>query len=148
ARLCRQLPRRDRILRHLAPARSPARRRRRLASEIRRRLTTQGWGGAMKYALLAAAFIAAAPAFAQTNGAEINSAKSDYRAPRTQTGHPSFEGIWLSQSILELEALPGVPDLVVPEAEAKKVSDRVVDYHANLAFNFLDPEVPELFREA
>ena len=48
----------------------------------------------------------------------------------------------------ELEALPEAPNLVVPEAEAKNISDMVVDYHANLPFNFLDPEVPELFREA
>jgi hypothetical protein len=71
-----------------------------------------------------------------------------YKPPRTSFGQPSLEGVWLSHSILELEALSGVPDLVVPEAEARRISDRVVDHHANLPFNFLDPEVPELFRDA
>jgi hypothetical protein len=71
-----------------------------------------------------------------------------WKAPRTSSGQPSLEGVWLSHSILELEALPDTPNLVVPETEAKRLSDRVVDHHANLPFNFLDPEVPELFRDA
>ena len=73
---------------------------------------------------------------------------ASYKVPRTPEGHPSFEGIWLSHSISELEALPEAPNLVVPEAEAKRLSDMVVEHHANLPFNFLDPEVPELFRDA
>ncbi|HEX5007551.1 MAG TPA: hypothetical protein VFV70_10590, partial [Hyphomonadaceae bacterium] len=98
----------------------------------------------MRHALLAACIVAiASPALAQST-APIDG----YKPPRTSAGHPSFEGVWLSHSISELEALPGTPNLVVPEAEAKKLSDMVVNYHANLAFNFLDPEVPELFREA
>jgi hypothetical protein len=98
----------------------------------------------MKHAILAALVAGmTAPAFAQTD-----SSATSYRAPRTSAGDPSFEGVWLSQSILELEALPYAPDLVVPESEAKRISDKVVDWHANLPFNFLDPEVPELFREA
>ena len=94
---------------------------------------------------LVASLLAAAPAFAQ---AAPSSAVTGYKAPRTPAGHPSLEGVWLSHSISELEALPYAPDLVVPESEAKSVSDKVVDHHANLPFNFLDPEVPELFREA
>jgi hypothetical protein len=98
----------------------------------------------MRCVLLGAVIAAiATPAFGQTN-----SAASSYKPPRTSAGHPSLEGVWLSHSISELEALPYAPDLVVPESEAKRISDKVVDYHANLPFNFLDPEVPELFREA
>ncbi len=98
----------------------------------------------MKYIFLLA-FIPTAilPALAQTSRAQ-----ADYHAPRTSAGDPSFEGVWLSQSILELESLPEAPSLVVPEAEARRISELVVNYHANLPFNFLDPEVPELFREA
>ena len=92
--------------------------------------------------------LAAALALAPLATAQSTAPVAGYKVPRTSAGHPSFEGVWLSQSISELEALPYAPNLVVPEAEAKSISDKVVDYHANLAFNFLDPEVPELFREA
>ena len=92
--------------------------------------------------------LAAALAFAPIAAAQSTAPVDGYKAPRTSAGHPSFEGVWLSQSILELEALPYAPNLIVPEADAKRISDKVVDWHANLPFNFLDPEVPELFREA
>jgi hypothetical protein len=98
----------------------------------------------MKPVFIFAIALLAAPLAAAQSTAPV----AGYKAPRTSAGHPSFEGVWLAQSISELEALPYAPNLVVPEAEAKGISDKVVDYHANLAFNFLDPEVPELFREA
>ena len=99
---------------------------------------------ALAIAVALAASLVSSPATAQTAA----SPATEYKAPRTPFGQPSLEGVWLSHSISELEALPGVPNLVVPETGAKALSDRVVDHHANLPFNFLDPEVPELFREA
>ncbi len=94
--------------------------------------------------LVAAAFLGVVP----SAPAQEAPGGGDYEARRTSHGQPSLEGVWLSHSILELEALPYAPNLVVPESEARDISDKVVDHHANLPFNFLDPEVPELFREA
>jgi hypothetical protein len=85
------------------------------------------------------------PAVAQM---ATNSAVTDYRAPRTSSGQPSLEGVWLSNSIVPVEAIPEAPDLVVAEAEAGKISDIVVRSNADLPIFYLDPEVPELFREA
>jgi hypothetical protein len=94
---------------------------------------------------LAAVALLAQPACAQAGS---STAATDYRAPRTSAGQPSLEGKWISNSILPLEAIPEAPDLVVPEAEAKRISDIVVRWNAELPFNYLDPEVPDLFREA
>jgi hypothetical protein len=99
----------------------------------------------VKAALLS--FLLAA-ALAPVAVAQSTAPVAGYKVPRTPAGHPSLEGVWLSHSILELEALPETPGLVASEADAKRLSQMVVDHHANLPFNFLDPEVPELFREA
>jgi hypothetical protein len=95
------------------------------------------------FALCAAAFLAQ-PAAAQT---ATNTALTDYRAPRTSFGHPSLEGIWVSNAILSLETIPEAPTLVVTEAAAKRISDVIVSANADLPFFYLDPEVPEGFRE-
>jgi hypothetical protein len=98
----------------------------------------------MRYLLaLATPFLLASPAFAQA----ANSAVADYKAPRTSYGHPSLEATWVSNAILSLEAIPEAPTLVVPEAEAKRISDVIVRANADLPIFFLDPEVPEGFRE-
>ena len=98
----------------------------------------------MKFLLSLAAFLL----FAQPASAQSTAPIAGYKVPRTSGGQPDFQGIWLSHSISELEAPPYAPNLVVPEADAKRISDLEVDHHANLPFNFLDPEVPELFRDA
>jgi hypothetical protein len=89
------------------------------------------------------------PASAQGQGAAAlsQSASPTYKAPRTSSGQPSLEGVWVSNAILSLEAIPEAPDLVVPEADARRISDIVVRDNADLPINFLDPEVPEGFRE-
>jgi hypothetical protein len=98
----------------------------------------------MRLLVLALVALLAAPATSAQNADPV----PGYKIPRDASGRPSLEGVWMSHSILELEALPNTPNLIVPEAEAKRLSDLVVDHHANLPFNFLDPEVPELFRDA
>src|SRR5262245_57254822 len=95
------------------------------------------------YVLATALALLIAPAAAQS---AANTAVTDYRAPRTSFGQPSLEGAWVSNAILPLEAIPEAPNLVVPEAEAKKISNLIVNYHVTLAVNFLDPEVPDGFR--
>jgi hypothetical protein len=104
----------------------------------------------MTSTLLKAALASGAIAISCLTGAAAQSTAPvvGYKVLRTPAGHPDLGGVWLSHSILELEALPEAPSLVVPESEAKRLSQMVVDHHANLPFNFLDPEVPELFRDA
>jgi hypothetical protein len=104
-----------------------------------------GLGTAMRLAIaLSALALLVEPVCAQP---ATSSAATDYRAPRTSFGHPSLEATWVSGAILPLEAIPEASDLVVPEAEAKRISDLIVKYNAELPFNFHDPEVPEMFRE-
>jgi len=74
----------------------------------------------MTSTLVKAALASGAIAISCLTGAVAQSTApvAGYKVPRTPAGHPEFGGVWLSHSILELEALPEAPTLVVPEAEA------------------------------
>src|SRR5262245_58715527 len=93
-------------------------------------------------------FALAALAMTSSAFAQSTAPIPGYKVPRNASGHPDLQGVWMSHSILELEALPNTPNLFAAQADARRLSDSVVDHPANLPFNFLDPEVPELFRDA
>jgi hypothetical protein len=69
---------------------------------------------------------------------------ADYKAPRTPFGHPDLQGVWNNEFILPLEATPGVPNLVVSEAESRVIARRVADDAASFASLQIDPEVPDM----
>ena len=69
-----------------------------------------------------------------------------YIAPRTYSGQPSIEGNWNHNYFLMLEAPKGVTDLIVPEAQAKAIADRVTNAMAEQFEKGLDPEIPEIVR--
>jgi hypothetical protein len=97
-------------------------------------------------ALSAPLAVAQAASPAQTPRAD-STAGVAYKAPHTSLGQPSLEGVWVSNAILSLESIPEAPALVVTEADAKRISDVIVRSNADLPIFFLDPEVPEGFRE-
>lgn len=69
-----------------------------------------------------------------------------YVAPRTSFGHPSFEGVWTQNFLIQMEATSRAPMLTLPEAEAKAMAQAVA---AGISGGFdrqLDPEVPELMK--
>ena len=44
-----------------------------------------------------------------------------YRVPRTEHGHPDFQGIWATAFLTMLERLPGVDGLVATPEQAEKL---------------------------
>ena len=44
-----------------------------------------------------------------------------YKAPRTEHGHPDFQGIWVTAFLTMLERLPGVEGLVATPEQAEKL---------------------------
>ena len=71
-----------------------------------------------------------------------------YVAPRTSFGHPSLEGVWLSNYILPLEASPQAPMLTLPEPAAKQMGAAIAKGIGDALDRQLDPEVPELMRNS
>jgi hypothetical protein len=69
-----------------------------------------------------------------------------YKAPRTTFGQASFEGLWISNFVLPLEATPQTPMLVVPEAAAKQIAAAFAKGAGDQLDRQLDPEVPEIMR--
>jgi len=69
-----------------------------------------------------------------------------YTAPRTSFGHPSFEGVWISNFVLPLEASDRVPVLTLPEPAAKQMAAAFAKGVGDALDRQLDPEVPELMR--
>ena len=69
-----------------------------------------------------------------------------YKAPRTSFGHPSLEGVWISNFVLPLEASDRTPMLVLPEAAAKQMAAAYAKGVGDALDRQLDPEVPELMR--
>ena len=45
-----------------------------------------------------------------------------YTVPRTEHGHPDFQGIWATAFLTMLERPPGVANLVAPPEEARKLA--------------------------
>jgi len=72
--------------------------------------------------------------------------RADPNLPRTSFGHPSLEGVWLSNFVLPLEASPRTPMLVVPEAAAKQIALGYAKGVGDALDKQLDPEVPETMR--
>lgn len=91
-------------------------------------------------AVLLAASLFAPLAAAQTPG------KAPYTAPRTSFGHPSFEGVWISNFVLPLEASDRMPMLTLPEPAAKQFGAAYAKGIGDALDRGLDPEVPELMR--
>jgi hypothetical protein len=69
-----------------------------------------------------------------------------YKAPRTSFGHPSLEGVWLSNFVLPLEASAQAPMLTLPEPAAKQMAAAYAKGVGDALDRQLDPEVPELMR--
>lgn len=69
-----------------------------------------------------------------------------YTAPRTTFGHPSFEGVWISNFVLPLESSDRTPMLILPEAAAKQMAAAYAKGIGDALDADLDPEVPELMR--
>ena len=69
-----------------------------------------------------------------------------YKAPRTSFGHPSFEGVWISNFVLPLESSPRTPMLTLPEPAAKQMALAYAKGVGDALDRDLDPEVPELMR--
>lgn len=57
-------------------------------------------------------------------------------------GRPSLEGTWTANIILSMESTPETPDLVVSEAEAKKIAASVGGKISKIFEATLDPEAP------
>ena len=97
--------------------------------------------------LLACCFFVVPLAIGQTpDGATTQAAASPYVAPRTTSGHPSFEGIWTHNFVILLESSSQAPMLTLPEPAAKAMATAV---SGGISAGFdrqLDPEVPELMR--
>lgn len=91
-------------------------------------------------AVLLAASLFAPLAAAQTPG------QAPYTAPRTSFGHPSFEGVWISNFVLPLEASDRMPMLTLPEPAAKQFGAAYAKGIGDALDRGLDPEVPELMR--
>jgi len=72
--------------------------------------------------------------------------RADPNLPRTSFGHPSLEGVWMSNFVLPLEASPRTPMLVVPEAAAKQIALGYAKGVGDALDKQLDPEVPETMR--
>ncbi len=69
-----------------------------------------------------------------------------YKPPRTSFGQPSFEGVWISNHVLPLEATPRTPMLTLPEPAAKQMAAAYAKGIGDALDRDLDPEVPELMR--
>jgi hypothetical protein len=87
-------------------------------------------------------------AFAQAPAAPRapTTAEPGYAAPRTTFGHPSLEGVWISNHVLPLEATDRTPMLTLPEPAAKQMAAAYAKGVGDALDRQLDPEVPELMR--
>ncbi len=89
----------------------------------------------------------AAPASLTAPAAHVpTETRADPNLPRTSFGHPSIEGVWMSNFVLPLEASPRTPMLVVPEAAAKQIALGYAKGVGDALDKQLDPEVPETMR--
>jgi hypothetical protein len=62
---------------------------------------------------------------------------SAYRTPRTEHGHPDFQGVWATSFLTMLERLPGVNGLVATPEEAEKLVGAIRGKMSGL----VDPDV-------
>lgn len=95
---------------------------------------------------MASAWCVGPAAFAQTLSATAKTPAPPYAAPRTSFGQPNLEGAWSHNYFLIIEAPPGVPNLVVSEAEAKIIAQKVGGRVAEVFDKGLDPEIPDVIR--
>ena len=110
----------------------------------------------MKNLLLAAAFLLAAPlASAQTPDAAPSPApepvytptslRPEPGLPRTPEGHPDFQGaVWATNFFPVFAANPMASDLVVSEADARKIVDTMVAGMASVPDFAIDPEAGDI----
>ena len=69
-----------------------------------------------------------------------------YSPPRTSFGHPSFEGVWITNFVLPLEATDRVPTLTLPESAANQFAAAYAEGIAKAVEGGLDFEVSEIMR--
>lgn len=96
------------------------------------------------FLLTACSFLALAPiAAAQTSpAAKPVAAASAYKAPRTSSGQPSFEGVWGGEYFLPLESASNTPNLTTDEAGSQAAKKAMIaQLSAIPAIGELDPEV-------
>ena len=67
---------------------------------------------------LLASVVASTAVLAQPRPAQARS----YTVPRTEHGHPDFQGIWVTAFLTMLERLPGVEGLVATPEQAKQLA--------------------------
>lgn len=67
-----------------------------------------------------------------------------YRAPRTANGQPDLQGVWNTNFVLPLEARPDTPNLIVSEAEARVLANKLGAEGGELASFKIDGEVADL----
>jgi hypothetical protein len=68
--------------------------------------------------------------------------------PASAPAHPSLEGVWAANFILNLEATPKTPELVVSEARAKALAVAGATELTEESNKGLDPEVPSVIGTA
>ena len=61
-----------------------------------------------------------------------------YAVPRTEDGHPDFQGVWVPQFITTLERPTGVEHLVADPEQARALVEKVRSQLPSL----IDPDVP------
>lgn len=68
----------------------------------------------------------------------------EYKAPRTDAGHPDLQGVWNTNFILPLEAHPDAPTLTLPKAEADALAVKMAREIEALAYVQFDPELGDM----
>lgn len=65
---------------------------------------------------------------------------------RNVFGQPDLDGMWTANFLMDMEATPDAPDLVVSEARARELQAVRVEKATAFFEGSLDPEVPELLK--
>ncbi|MEQ1782554.1 MAG: hypothetical protein ABMA14_14420 [Hyphomonadaceae bacterium] len=104
--------------------------------------------------LLTTALLCSPLAFAQTDPAQTPAAAQVYMptslvpegsVPRTPDGHPDFQGaVWATNFFPVFATNPMTPNLVVPEAEAKKIVDTMFTGMGPFLEKSIDPEAAHI----
>lgn len=71
-------------------------------------------------------------------------AAREYKAPRTDAGHPDLQGVWNTNFILPLEAHPDAPTLTLPKAQADALALKIAKELDELAYFQFDPELGDM----
>lgn len=72
----------------------------------------------------------------------------EYKAPRTEAGHPDLQGVWNTNFILPLEAHSDARTLTLPKAQADALALKIAKELDELAYFQFDPELGDMHRTA